>query len=219
MPRRGVKGIVGSSPAFPINMKVNTLIIGGVPRCGKSWFRRKLLEKYHISGITTDWLRDGLETGVPEFGIRQGQSDREKAKILWPYFRGILINRQYYNDLLLVEGVNFLPKYLAEFKDTPYIRTCFVGYPVIDAVEKFKQIKKHDSVDDDWHKALNDDQLLKMIQIWIKDSLYFKNECEKYGINFFDLSKDFKTGWQKVEDFLVRDTNLKKVKDKFVVKS
>ncbi len=181
---------------------INTFVIAGVPRCGKSIFRKRVLEKYHIPGITTDLLRDGLTEGIPEFGLkREGQSDRQKAEILWPFLKGILIARHYYGDKLLIEGVNFLPKHLAAFKNKNYLKICFVGYPHTDPEEKLRKINEHTSPDDNWHSTLNNTQLLHLIKIWIKDSLYFEKECRKYGLKFVDLSGQFEEKWKEVERF------------------
>ena len=182
--------------------KVHTFILAGVPRAGKSYFRNKILQKYRIPGLTTDLLRDGLATGVPDLGLKEDQSDREKAEILWPLWRSILQQRAFYHDKLLIEGVNFLPKYLAEVKDKDYLRICFVGYPRLSPEDKLKQIKKYTSSDCDWHEELTDDQLLNLIRIWIEDSLYFEQECNKYDLEFVDLSNNFKAGWERVEKFL-----------------
>ncbi len=182
--------------------EINTFVIAGVPRCGKSIFRKRVLEEYRVAGITTDLLRDGLTEGVPEFGLkREGQSDRQKAEILWPFWEGILIARHYYRDKLLIEGVNFLPKHLAGLKNKDYLKICFVGYPHTGPEEQLRRIKEHTSPDDNWHSTLGDTQLLRLIKIWIEDSLYFEEECRKYGLKFVDLSGQFEKGWKEVERF------------------
>lgn len=183
--------------------KTTTYIIGGVPRSGKTVLQDYILKKHKISGISTDLLRDGLEIGVPEFGITKNQNDLERSHILWPYFKGILLERVNYKNKLVIEGANFLPSYLNELKELKYIKVCFLGYHSTSVEDKFKSIQNESSADDDWTQDLTDTELKDDIKNWIKVSKFYKSECKKYRIKYFDTSKDFSKAIELAVNFLI----------------
>lgn len=179
-------------------------IVGGTPRSGKSVLKRLLLERYRIPGFCTDYLRDALVHKVPEFGIKHGMSDAEKSELLWPYFRGILDQRQkYYEDDLLIEGTNFLPKYLKEFATNNKFRILFLGYSEVEPERKFKDIRTFPGKHDEWTKEISDHNLKKMVAEFIEISKYFKSECALYGIKYFDTSKNFNSVIEQAAEYLV----------------
>jgi 2-phosphoglycerate kinase len=182
---------------------MKTFVVGGVPRSGKSTIQKIMLEKHGLAGISTDLLREGLIIGVPEFGIKEEGNDFDRAKILWPYFRGILKAREYFDDDLLIEGTNFLPENLSEFKQSPNMRICFLGYADIDAKDKLTQLRANRSHNDNWTDDLTDDDLLATIKEWIEDSKFLRNECDKYGIQYFDTSVNFDTQIKQALQFLL----------------
>lgn len=188
------------------NSKITTYLLGGVPRSGKHFVANYLLEKYQVPGITSDLLREAFSIGVPEFGIRSddwNQSDEERSHILWPYFKGLIIAREEYEDRLLIEGTNFLPELLADVKDINYLRACFLGFPNIDPREKFELVRKYEVDGNDWTRELPDEKLMDLVKHFIKLSRELEQECEKYGFRFFDISSSFDETIVKVGDYLV----------------
>lgn len=152
-----------------------TYVIGGTPRSGKSVLKEFFLKKYGVPGFCTDYLRDALEHNVPQFGIKNRMSDAKKSEILWPYFKGILTQRnKYYKDELLVEGTNFLPKYLKEFIGTSSIRIVFLGYTEVNQDEKLTHIRNYPNVHDEWTQDIDDEELRKLVSQWVEISKYFR---------------------------------------------
>ena len=181
-----------------------TFLVGGTPRSGKTVLKQILLDKYHVPGITTDLIRDALGKSMPELGIKgHSLSDQEKSEILWPHFREIIKQRDMYKDILLIEGTNFLPKYLHEFKDHKDIRMCFLGYSEIDPEQKFREIKQYPSIEGEWTDDLSDDELKKLIEEFVKISRYFRDECKQWNIQYFDTSSDFHKKVQQAVGYLM----------------
>src|SRR3989344_7909096 len=159
-----------------------TYVVGGTPRSGKSALRMLFLEKYKIPGFCTDYLRDAFEYEVPSFGIKRDMTDRQKAEILWPYFRGILNQRQKnYRDDLFIEGTNFLPEYLKENLGDEHTRIVFLGYTGISVEEKFRNIRNLPSQHVEWTGDMDDSELKASVEQFIDLSKYFKSECAKHG--------------------------------------
>lgn len=182
---------------------MKTYVIGGVPRSGKSTIQKLMLERFKISGISTDLLREGLIIGVPEFGLEKEGNDFKRAEILWPYFKGILTAREYFEDSLLIEGTNFLPEYLSEFTNNPNMHMCFLGYSTVKAEDKLNQLRSIRSYNDNWTDELTDKDLLNNIEVWVKRSKVLKAECVKYGIKYFDTSDNFELQIEKAIVFLL----------------
>ncbi|MCB0689974.1 MAG: hypothetical protein KDC53_25720 [Saprospiraceae bacterium] len=186
---------------------ITTYLLGGVPRAGKSIIQQTLLTKYNIPGISTDLLREGFMMGLPDFGIKQdeaGQSDEEKAHILWPYFKGILQARINYQTPLLIEGTNFLPHYLAEVKALPYLRMCMIGYAEISVDQKVSAIKTYQSHDDDWTAEMSDQELTDLVQFTKNVSQRYREECAQYDIPYFEITDEFETSTNAVIEYLMR---------------
>lgn len=185
-----------------------TYIIGGTPRSGKSTLAKILFDKHHINFMRTDLLREGLMLGVPEFGIlkdEEKQSDEDKSIILWPYFKGILEARKYLDDDLVIEGTNFEPKFLAEFRDREDLKILFLGFTEVDVDEKSKQIRASEENDiDEWTSEMSDDELRGLVEYLKQKSIYFKNECEKYNMKYIDTSKNFELAINEAMESLIK---------------
>jgi 2-phosphoglycerate kinase len=180
-----------------------TYLIGGTPRAGKSTIKKLFLERHRIPGITTDLLRESFEYGIPEFGIKDGMENMQKSELLWPYLKGTILARDEFSDDLLIEGTNFLPKYLAQFINKENLKICFIGYCNIAVQEKFKNIRNNFSYDDEWTMDLTDEELLNEIKSFIEMSKYYKAECEQYNIKFFDTSLDFNSEIENVIKYML----------------
>jgi len=180
-----------------------TYIIGGVPRAGKTQLSRILFTEFNVPYITTDWLREGFQLGAPDFGIFEGQSDADKAIVLWPYFKGLITARKYYQDPLVIEGTNFLPQYLNEVKELPYVRICFLGYTEVDVADKAHNIKILSDPRGDWTDDYSDEKLLALVDFNIKVSDDYKKACVEYDLAYFDTGKDFNAALREAANYLV----------------
>lgn len=171
-----------------------TIVIGGVPRAGKTTLARILKDKFNYNFISTDLIRESFKYGIPEFGIKGDDYDQDeftRSEILWPYLKGMLIARRDYDDNIIIEGTNFLPKYVAEFKNRSDIQIVFLGYADADVDVKFTEVRQFTSPECDWVSCLDDVSLKNLIGKYVKVSKHYKEECEKYGILYIDVSSGF----------------------------
>ena len=183
-----------------------TYLVGGTPRAGKTVLKDLFLKKYGVPGFCTDYLRDSLRREVPEFGIKENMSDLDKSEVLWPFFKGIVNQRiKYYKDSVLIEGTNFLPKYLREFKEENSVRIVFLGYADMDPKAKFKQIRENQSIEGEWTGDLDDRELEKMVDEFLEISRYFRKECEICGLRYFETSRNFGAVIEQAADYLMTE--------------
>ena len=165
--------------------------------------RKYMLKTYNIPGLCTDYLRDALDHKVPIFGIHDHMTDEQKSEILWPFFQGVLEQRiKWYKDDLIIEGPNFLPKYLKEFKDDPNMKIVFLGYSNISKTQKLFQIRNY-IMEDDWTTELSDFELENLVDEFSEISKYFKSECRKYDIKYYDSSENFEQTIKEAAAYLI----------------
>jgi hypothetical protein len=126
----------------------------------------------------------------------------DKSAKLWQYLKGVIMNRKHYDDDLVIEGVNFLPLFLSQFKNEAYIKMCFMGYCEIDPIQKLKDIRANPS-EAEWTDELNDEQLENLVKRHQIRSKELKAECEIYGLQYFDTSVNFTEVVKETGEFLV----------------
>jgi hypothetical protein len=180
-------------------------IIGGAPRSGKSLTSKRLLVEKQSAYFSMDALVSMFQAD-PSLGIQFDLPFVEKAERLWK-FGGYLADYLYQLEKnYVIEGDSLIPSRIYQFiqnRDSSKIKVCFVGFTELSVDEKLKIIREHDSADD-WTAEHSDEELVVTIQEMIEYSNYLKNECEKYGFKFFDVSKDFAKIQQEIFDFLTR---------------
>lgn len=164
-------------------------IISGVPRSGKSKLARKLYEDYKIPGVNGDILRDQLTIAYPQLGLELDMRDRDRTPILWPYFKGLIEEFRKYNGNYIFESTNFNPDSFKEL-DLTGISVCFMGFKDVDTAVKLQEIRDNPS-EDEWTDDVPDSTLTEWIESWKRRSLVLESECNTYGLNYFDTSKDF----------------------------
>ena len=76
----------------------------------------------------------------------------------------------------------------------------FFGYIDLDIEEKIRYIRKYDKKT--WSCKLSDDELRDYLQEGIDYSKEVKEECEKYGIKFFDTGRNFKKVMKEAYNYI-----------------
>lgn len=184
-------------------------IIGGASRSGKSIISRRLLAEKQVPYFPLDVLISSIEGVRNDLGIFHGQDFIQKASQLWKHSitRNLFEHLALYEKNYLVEGDCILPEQIHEiqqkFSDSQ-LRVCFVGYPELTPTEKLSIIRKYNDNLDDWTVKHDDEKMLGYINEMIEYSKYLKDECEKYGIKFFDVSKDFDKVHEEIYLYLMK---------------
>lgn len=95
-----------------------------------------------------------------------------------------------------------MPEFLRLYQGNKKFRICFLGYSRIVPEEKLKNIRSYPSREGEWTENKSDPELLQSVERFIGISKYFKVECAKYHIRYFDTSTDFHNSIEEAVDYL-----------------
>ena len=181
-------------------------LIGGAPRSGKSLLAQRILKEKQVPYFPLDALIGTLTFATPEFDINHDLSFRLKSEKVWRFTEHLFNHFLSEEESYLVEGDCILPEQAATFieKHPDEIRCCFMGYTTLTSEEKLNYVRTFNRGDIDWTNDHTDEALLEMIERMIEYSLFLKEECSKYNIEFFDVSDDFSGTSEKALNHLVQ---------------
>jgi hypothetical protein len=167
-------------------------LVGGASRSGKSLLARRLLMRQHIPYFSIDILMMGLFNGYPAFGLDTEASGIVLGEMLWPILRAMAVNileEKLYHPTYLLEGVELLPKHVAELIQTypGQIRACFIGYTRLEPAAKLPVVRQHEK---DWGNYYTDEEALAFLAGEVEFSRYLQHECAAYNLRYFDCSED-----------------------------
>jgi hypothetical protein len=156
-------------------------LIGGMPRVGKSTLAKMILERDGISWMPLDTIREMLNKTVPERSIMAG-SDwwPSHHKKFFPFLRELV---RVSETSFTYEGDSFLPHHAAQLASESGVRTCFLGVSHLDVTT----MKDHPGLND-WVQDLSEEELTKLPDWIVSQSLQYEAECKKLGVQYFDVS-------------------------------
>jgi hypothetical protein len=168
-------------------------LLGGASRAGKTTIAQRLLKERRVSYFVLDYFVSALTFGAPELGVHHDQPNPERAERLWSRLRPMLRNIVEEEPCYLVEGDTLLPGPVSDLaQEYPgAIRACFVGYPTISPMQKFRDIRERGRGVNDWVRGHPDEYVLALVNEEIAFSSFLQSECQKHGLPFFDGSHDF----------------------------
>ena len=182
-------------------------LIDGIARSGKSIIRKLILDKYRISGISTDYIRAMLSDNLSDTQISYTNSAEGNAYEMWPFIKSFIDNLiQFAEEDYVIEGDILLPKDLQEYKENKFVKSCFVGYCNISKENKINMVKKLAfNNKKDWINNLSGNDIKAFIQDGIKKSCFYCKSCKTYGIPYFDLVDNFNQKISKIINYLISD--------------
>ena len=173
-------------------------LIGGEARSGKTIIRKRLLKEYQISGIGTDSIRYMLAHTLKDSSIDHNNPPEINGPLMWPYISNLVEDLIVYtSEDFVIEGDILLPEYLKEYKDNPDVSTCYIGYSSISISQKIENILNFRK-EGDWTSEYAEKELRKFVKWGIKESQKYQRECKKLGIQYYDLSENFKEGIDRI---------------------
>lgn len=168
---------------------MKSIIIGGVPRAGKSTLARMLKAKLGFSHIPTDALVSAFQRTYPDLKITH-KNDILKTWVLFtPFMNEALISLAWILEGFGVEGAHLHPEYFSQqVKDTYHI--VFIWYPTLNADEKLSEIRKRDEGKKERTNKVDDETLHRSLTERIANSRDIQKMCQEQGFTFIDTSED-----------------------------
>lgn len=166
------------------------VLVGGVPRAGKSILCRRLHQEWGPSHIPLDSLVSTLGHVFPEHGISHyGPRWEATAARFKPFLFEFLRHLEYEEFPVVVDGYHVLPRDVAQLDRTTY-RTVFLGYPHLAAPDKVAAIRQR-ARPGDWTETLTEAELSAIVQRYIDQSAQLAAECARYDLPFVDTGGQF----------------------------
>lgn len=171
-------------------------LIGGASRVGKSTLAKMLLTRKGISYIPADLLTHAVNDTYPDLGLRKNGWDSIPDKF-FPLLKNILLGIKFYEAGFTVEGDSFFPSHAKELMKEIEMKCCFLGTSNIN----LKDIRGHSFYD--WVGTRPEKEQQELPGWIIEKSNMFKEDCEKYGITYFDMAIEREKTLEAAYDFLI----------------
>ena len=186
---------------------MKNIILVGASRAGKSTFTKLLNEKLdNLMIIRTDLLRLAYRDAIykdDKLSTSIVSKTQEYLDYVLSYYK--YANMYDVDYVKIVDTVDFEPKDYKLFENS--IMIC-LGYPNTTKEEVVSNWRKYDTPLD-WTKKKSDEKLLQYASSEIKNSIYLKEECDKYNIKFVDTSTNRTKVLTKLVDYTLTNINKK----------
>lgn len=187
----------------------NNIIISGVPRAGKSTISHILSKEYGFQHVSMDSIIAGFEKCFPDTGVNtyQGLSSLDTLRVISskmaPFVRAMLDSGEYdeFASGMVLDMYQLLPEDYDK-----YIRgaNCEIVYFITSDVtpeERFLIQKKYDT-EKDYTFYKSDEELREGAEYIVEQSLLMKNQCEKYGLPYYETAREREQVFQRfLSDF------------------
>ena len=177
---------------------MKNVLIGGVPRAGKSTLAKLLLQHHGVSVLRGDRIMSTLSRVHPETGVRRGLipiTPEEVVAERTPYLFNLFFKLTLHDDIpYVLESAIFSPDVVLE--RAPHLvqdaTLVFLGYPNTDISTKRNEIHTHARTTREClSHEIKGQELDDCISKWIQESQDIQKRCREHGFLFVDTSQTF----------------------------
>jgi hypothetical protein len=162
------------------------VIVGGVPRSGKTTLSRRLAKELSLNHISLDAVVHAFEEAFPALGITHDARDyNQLCEALKPFVLAYVRSLSRFGIRFILEGYYLRPQ---DFKDEGF-DLVFLGYPSADPQQMLTRLRALER-DTDWTRSFADDVVLSDLQGFVRASSRIRSWCEEMGVLFVDVSSD-----------------------------
>ena len=173
------------------------IIILGIGRAGKTTLSKMIKDKYNnYNLIHSDSLKWGMIRAENKEKYYRENVDKQKEFEHSDYFQKILL--EFFNSLIskdtnhygyILESGQLHPKYIKELIDFNNTHVVCLGLGNLTIDDMVEQCIKYDTRQE-WTYGLSKEYLKKHASDWYAANEMLKKECPKYGITYYDTSKN-----------------------------
>jgi hypothetical protein len=175
--------------------------VGGAPRAGKSILGNQVAAKLQIGWISTDVLVELLrlagDEGAPVEWDAAPAAILATAQWFFPYLERFVWGISSLAENYLIEGVGFLPAQIAQLSAQYEIRPVFLGCSTM-TLERFDRFPGRSR----GYAALPVKLRRQMAEDVPRWSAYVRQEAERFGYPYVDMSGDFASQLKVAETLL-----------------
>jgi 2-phosphoglycerate kinase len=176
-------------------------LIGGAPRTGKSILGQQFAANQKISWISTDLLVELLrvkgDEGVKTEWDAAPQAIETNAEWFYPYLERFIWGISAQIDGYVIEGVDFLPKQVAQLAAAYRVRTVFLGRSQM-TIGQFDRFPGKSP----GYAKLPGEMRLRIVRDVPPWSEYVQREAIQYGYPYLDIADGFKSRIAEAEAVL-----------------
>lgn len=185
------------------DMKKKHIILAGTSRAGKTTLSMELA-KLDYTHYKMDPIKRALYGNIiDEDGSNWEEVSPKMAKIIGQILKDNKTDTDYNQEHYVIDTCHLFPHDAKSIEDED-TKVIFLGYADSSVDERLNEIRKNDK-DNYWTSKLSDDELKKLLQQNIDFSNQIKNECEKYGITYYDTGKSREETLKKIYDDIEND--------------
>ena len=170
--------------------KCQLIVLGGVPRSGKTTLARRLVEEFSLTHMAVDADVSAFSRFAPEKAIRHmSGDDGAVARAVEPYvfhkIRWHITN----HIPLVVDGYHIGPLNLHTLLPRENYRAVFLGYQTPDPAFHLERIRRNQRPED-WTNRFSDEQILSFFTAFVASSRRFEEECGAAGVPYLQVGDD-----------------------------
>jgi 2-phosphoglycerate kinase len=169
---------------------MKNIILGGVPRSGKSLLARLLCRDLGLSHLSLDSLVSTFSRVFPGLGVTHAASNPiESSRRLSSFVLEWLRHLEYEETPFLLEGYHLLPEDLRNLDRQRYV-VAFMGYPNLKPEIKLRQTRAFVRPND-WTRDLSDEELLPIFRRYVSESRMLADACREDRLLYVDTGEAF----------------------------
>ena len=164
---------------------MNTIIlIGGLPRCGKSTLATYLLEKHQIPYYSTDILSQVINASFPDSGVDVNAPLEKKIESFAPVLRMLIKTLSFQKGIYAIEGDVITPSIINELRKQYNIRVCILG----STTATVEDYKTRTGGGYDWISERSEEEVRALVEEVVEKSSAYKTVCEEEGILYGEIN-------------------------------
>ncbi len=162
------------------------IIVGGVPRSGKSILSNKLIKSYNLSRVPIDVIISSINNSFSELNINANsylQYPEKTVSFLNSMLSQIENEKKFY---YIFDSCFFTPKELEKYIDHPCFKVLFLGYPNVTIEMKLKYISSYAKENYCWmfEQNITIQEINERLSKYIQVSKKIQTECIKLGRSY-----------------------------------
>jgi hypothetical protein len=163
-------------------------LIGGAPRVGKSLFLEKLIIANPMPSFSCDFLYD-LEQ-VRKLEEFTAADILTKGRLFFPTFNELLLNVTLRSESCAIEGEVILPEHIPQLREKYEVKCCFLGLSET-SLESILEYAGYFNWPQYKLQTDRDQEVIDLAERTMSRSKVIKDQCETYGLPYFDLAADY----------------------------
>ena len=178
-------------------MIMKNIILGGVPRAGKSSLAQALCRQSPYSHIPFDSLISTFGTIFPEHGISHYVPHPRACEAVKPFFFEWIRHLEYEQIPVVIDAYHVRPQDLRDDPICSRYTVLFAGYPSVTCDKKCESIRQY-ARPGDWTESLSQEELRQLVKRYIIESRRLMEACAQTGYQFIDTSYHFRDTIERI---------------------